>query len=271
MTLTGKLVLKAAEKNGRTILTDTYFDGAFKLSRPVFFDDQVPTYFLIHVGGGYVSGDTYHQSFHLEEGAELTLTTQSAAKVYKTTGGPARQHTDIYLGQDSFLTLLQDPVIAFEHARYAQETAVRMEKGSGLILTDIFTPGWSEDRREFSYDWIRSRMDVFYEGKRIIYDNLVLQREDLLSSMLQLEGFTHYGSLLFIHEELNETVMEMIWGKAESFQGIRAGMSRLTVNGFFLRILANQTQVIEKAFSECETILRKKVLKKMTGVFYRKY
>ncbi|MDQ7860165.1 hypothetical protein RCO48_01200 [Peribacillus frigoritolerans] len=63
MSWTGSIRLKAELKNARTIVSDTYYDGAFKLSRPVFFDELSPTYFLIHVGGGYVGGDKYHQLF----------------------------------------------------------------------------------------------------------------------------------------------------------------------------------------------------------------
>ena len=245
------------------------------LNCPVLFflDESSPTFFLITVGGGYVGGDRYHQQFCLEEGAELTLTTQSATKVYKTTGEPARQEMEAVLKKGSFLTYVQDPLIAYESAQYIQDTTIHMDSGAGLLLTDIFTPGWSESKKEFTYDWIRSNMNVFYDGKRLVMDHLLLQPIDQMDSVLLLEGYSHFGSLLFIHEALSDAIISELEEALAPFNfenKARLGLSRLPVNGLMLRILANQTQQIEKIFSVCEGILRCRVLKK-EAVFYRKY
>ena len=271
MNWTGSIRLTAVLKKGRTIVKDSYHEGAFKLSRPVFLDETSPTYFLIHVGGGYVGGDRYHQHFCLEEGAQLTLTTQSATKVYKTTGKPARQETEMILRKGSFLTLVQDPLIAYEGAQYIQDTTIHMDNGSGLLLTDIFTPGWSESRKDFTYDWIRSKMNVFYDGKRLIMDHLLLHPSDQMESILLLEGYSHFGSLLFIHDELNEGIVtELEESLSDIGQKARIGFSRLPIRGLMVRVLANQTQLIENVFAICENLLRSRVLQKGV-VFYRKY
>ena len=271
MNWTGQLHLTASLKNGKTILCDSYYEGAFKVSRPVFLEEDSPTYFLIHVGGGYVGGDRYNQCFHLEEGAVLTLTTQSATKVYKTTALPAKQQTTIFLEKGSFLTYLQDPVIAYEQAKYIQETTIEMEAGSSLLLTDMYTPGWSATQQSFTYDWIHSDMTVIYDRRKIVIDHLVLQPKDQLDSILLLEGYTHFGSLLFIHEKLNDAAFhELVEALHIVENEARIGLSRLPVAGLLLRILANQTQIIEKIFAICETILRSEVLQK-EAVFYRKY
>jgi urease accessory protein len=271
MIWTGKLCLTAEVKKGKTIIRNSYYEGALKLSRPVFLDETSPTFFLIHVGGGYVGGDRYRQEFCLEEDAELTLTTQAATKVYKTTTKPAKQETEIILKKGSFLTYVQDPLIAYEHAQYIQETTIQMESGAGLMLTDLFTPGWSRSEREFTYDWIRSKMNVSYNGKRLLVDHLLLQPSDQLDSILMLEGYTHFGSLLFIHENLTEATIkelqEVLIGINEE---VRIGISRLPVQGLLIRILGSQTQQIEKVFSVCETLFRKHVLRK-EAIFYRKY
>lgn len=271
MNCTGSIRLTAVLKKGRTIVRDSYHEGAFKLSRPVFLDETSPTYFLIHVGGGYVGGDCYQQYFCLEEGARLTLTTQSATKVYRTTSKSARQETEVILKKGSFLTYVQDPLIAYEGAQYMQDTTIHMDNGAGILLTDIFTPGWSESRKDFTYDWIRSKMNLFYDGKRLIMDHLLLHPSDQMESILLLEGYSHFGSLLFIHEELSEGVITKL-EEALSDLGHKAriGFSRLPIRGLMLRVLANQTQQIEYIFSVCENLLRSLLWQKDV-VFYRKY
>lgn len=271
MSWTGSIRLKAVLKNARTIVSDTYYDGAFKLSRPVFIDELSPTYFLIHVGGGYLGGDKYHQLFCLEEGATMTLTTQSATKVYKTVDEPAVQKTELVLKKESFLTYVQDPVIAYESARYIQDTTIHMESGAGLLMTDIFTPGWSESSGGFTYDWIRSKMNVFQDGKRVLMDHLFLDPSDEMDSVLLLEGYSHFGSLLLIYQKVDEEFITELDEMLSSLGSkIRIGFSRLPIRGLMLRVLANQTQQIEKVFSICEDLFRRRILGE-GPIFYRKY
>ncbi|MGE7761160.1 urease accessory protein UreD [Peribacillus sp. NPDC097895] len=271
MRWTGSIRLKAILKNDRTIVKDSYYDGAFKLSRPVFLDELAPTYFLIHVGGGYVGGDRYHQHFCLEEGSTMTLTTQSATKVFKTMGEPAKQETEIVLKKGSFLTYVQDPIIAYESARYIQDTTIHMDSGAGVLLTEIFTPGWSESMTEFTYDWIRPKMNVFLDGKRLIMDNLILNPSDAMGSVLLLEGYSHFGSFLLIHEGVDGEIMAELDEMLSSLRpNVRIGFSRLPIRGLMLRVLANQTQQIEKVFSVCEDLFRRRVLRE-DAIFYRKY
>ncbi|MBM7650788.1 urease accessory protein UreH [Neobacillus cucumis] len=57
--LTGYLSLKSVRKGEKTILKDSYTEGAFKITRPVYLTTSGEAYFYImNPGGGYVDGDT---------------------------------------------------------------------------------------------------------------------------------------------------------------------------------------------------------------------
>src|SRR4051794_3493521 len=143
---TGYLRAVFAKKGERSILQDSYFEGAFKITRPIYLDGTGQAYvYIMNPGGGYLDGDSYRMEFHLESGAEALLTTQSSTKIYKTLKRPVFQETEIYLKKGSFLEFVPDPVIAYEHARFKQLTTVRMESGASLVYGDIFTPGWAPD------------------------------------------------------------------------------------------------------------------------------
>jgi urease accessory protein len=114
-------------------------------------------------------------------------------------------------------------------------------------------------------------MTVIYTRKRLLIDHLFLQPKDQLDSILLLEGYTHFGSLLFIHENVNKFIFKELEEALGLFQNeVRIGFSRLPNAGILLRVLANQTQIIEKIFAICENLLRSKVFQK-EAVFYRKY
>jgi urease accessory protein len=271
MTATGTLSMAAKVKNGRTVLHECYYDGALKVSRPVYLADDHPTFYLMHIGGGYVGGDVYNYSFTLEEGAKLSLTTQSAAKVYKTLATPAKQEMNITLKKDSFLSLVQDPLILYEHARYVQTATIHLEQGASLLMTDILTPGWSESGELFTYDSIRSKVKVYREGRLMVLDHLYLNMKEQLSSVLLMEGYTHFGSLLFLHDGLDAEMMRLLEEAAQPYeQEARIGVSVSAAGGAVVRVLANRTQVIEAIFTTYESFIREQLLRQ-PSVHYRKY
>ncbi|WP_028400546.1 urease accessory protein UreD [Ectobacillus panaciterrae] len=260
MNWTGALHIQAAVKRERTILTDRQFQGAFKITRPVYLDASHPTVYCIHVGGGYVDGDRYHTNIALEESAELTVTTQSSTKVYKTPREPVCQYTTISLKSGSVLEYLPDPLIAYEGARFLQETTVHMEKGASLIYSDIITPGWAKSRKYFRYDWIRSKLKIYEEGKLQLFDHLFLKPHDQdVSSILQMEGYTHFGSLLILHPDFSQLWMnELEEILTEYAHQVRVGMSATKIKGAVIRILAHNTPVIEHIFQACIDFIRSK-------------
>lgn len=251
--------MRAVRKGERTVLQDCQFQGAFKVTRPVY-EDGYPVVYCIHVGGGYVDGDRYLTEISLEEDAMLTVTTQAATKIYKTPKHPVTQQTELSLKKGGYLAFVPDPIIAYADARFLQETTIRMEKGARLLYSDIITPGWSEDRTHFSYDWIRSKVKVYVDGKLQLFDHVFLHpSEQALPTLLQMEGYTHFGSLLVIDSELQPPWLNKIKGLVDAHSdSLHGGISLLKEGGFVIRVLANQTQVIERLFQVCMDYIREK-------------
>ena len=127
---TGVLRLDVEERNGKTVAKNVYFQGALKVMRPIYHDESGQVcYYILNPGGGYLDGDRYQMKISLEKQAKLTLTTQSATKVYKTPHTHAYQETEINLKKGSYLEYIPDPLIAYQHARYKQKNVIHMEKG----------------------------------------------------------------------------------------------------------------------------------------------
>lgn len=260
MSLTGTLRLKAVRHGLKTVVADTYFDGAFKVARPIYFNEHEPVIYTLHVGGGYVGGDRYHTEVALDPDAHMTMTTQSAAKVYKTPAAPVYQSMAIRLAAGSVFAYLPDPLIAYEQARFFQETTIHMEKGAVLFYSDIITPGWSPSGELFRYEWIRSKLKIYEEGVLQTYDHLFLQPdEQSLVSLMQMEGYTHTGSLFLIAPFMNELQDELDQLLAPYEVSMRIGCSRLKLSGCSIRLLAHSTHEIEKVVAACQEWMRKKL------------
>ncbi|MBB6729885.1 urease accessory protein UreD [Cohnella sp. CBP 2801] len=253
-------------RNRETVVGGSYASGAFKISRPLKADlSGQKLLYLMNPGGGYVDGDRYRMEVALGAGAELALTTQSATKVYRTPKGRVCSDTDIRLADGALLELLPDPVIAYEDAVYFQQTTIRMEAGACLILADAWTPGWSPSGRSFRYRRIDSLTELYVGEELQLVDRLCLRPDGEMAEIGELEGYTHYGSLLVVHQKgTQEAVDELYEGlrNAVPAEGIRFGLTSLALPGFILRIMARSTEDLQRLTAICHDEVRKRWLGK---------
>ncbi|GER67931.1 urease accessory protein UreD [Weizmannia acidilactici] len=272
MSYTGKIELEVVKKQQKTVLSSCYQEGAFRASRPIYTDEEMPLVYLVHVGGGYVDGDSYYTVLKLEESAALTVATQSSTKVYKTPVRPVSQKTAIHLKSGSVLEYVQDPLIAYEAARFVQETSVYMEGGASLFYSDIITPGWAHDGSLFAYGWIRSKLKVWIDGELILFDHLRLEPDHDIGGILQMDGFTHLGTFTAVHPLAGREFLDALYERLEGMDaGLRFGLSILPPGyGMVLRVLGNRTGSVERLIEAARTFARETLLHK-DSLFLRKY
>lgn len=271
MSLTGFLKLEAKRKEAKTILSQCYYEGALKVTRPVYLEEDTPTIYFIHVGGGYVDGDCYETEITLEEGAEVSITSQSYTKVYRTPNLPVSQKTMIILKENSILEYMPDPLIAYEGARYIQETVVYINDQSCLFFSDIITPGWSAGGTPFQYNSVRSRLKVYWGEKLVLFDHLLLEPDSETKWLLQMDQHTHMGTFIIIHEKAGKGFLDSLYDCLEEFsEKVRFGLSTLPEYGVILRIFAQNTGAIEKIIALSHKFARQELLGK-NDLVWRKY
>lgn len=259
MTYTGYLELTVEKKHHRSVVSNSFFDGVLKITRPNYLPEGLPLLTLIHVGGGYVDGDSYKTEVVVGEEAKLALTTQASTKIYKSLRLGARQEMDCFLKAGSELYIKQDPLILYKDARFSQQTNVYMESTSIFYYTDIITPGWSEDGKLFQYRKLSSKMKIFINGELQVYDHQLFVPDENLQNLMQLEGFSHIGTLFMIHPQVDESLIEKIRISLHSVKHSRFGISTLSANGLSIRVLAISTPDIETIFSICEEVIREQL------------
>lgn len=255
---TGILRLDAEDRRGKTVARNVFFQGALKVMRPIYHDDSGQVcYYILNPGGGYLDGDRYRMQFLLEENAKLTLTTQSATKIYRTPRLHAYQETEIVMKKGSYLEYLPDPLIAYRNAKYRQKNTFRMEKGSTLFYTDIITPGWSPDGKLFSYEMLQLINEIYMEDELVAFDHIKLvPSSQNVSGLGFMEDYTHLGSLIVIGEQTNREFLDHLYSEIHANStSVSVGITMLPIPGFAVRIMANSTQAIEGIFSEYHHII----------------
>lgn len=270
---TGILHLSAEEKNGKTIANRVYFQGAYKVMRPVYHDESGQVcYYILNPGGGYLDGDKYQMKISLEKKARLILTTQSATKIYKSPHSYAYQESEFNLKDGSCLEYIPDPLIGYKDARYKQKNIIRMEKGCTLFYSDIITPGWSPEGDKFSYNMLQLINEIYMENELAVYDHIkLIPTEQNMDGLGLMEGYSHLGSMIIINDKVDSQLLDRIYQAISSHsQDFKLGLSELPIPGFTIRILANQTQLIERIFSDIHNIVYKEWYDR-TPSFLRKY
>ncbi|CAH0346525.1 urease accessory protein UreD [Bacillus sp. CECT 9360] len=255
---TGYAELETIRQHGRTILSSKYHYGSFKITHPLYLDNETEaTLYWLSVGGGYVNGDTYRMILRAGEGSAVTLRTQGATKIYRTIDQPPIQENQFELESDASLFFMPEPTILYRDARFHQFTEIYMKKRATLFLTDILTPGWSPDGALFSYQDYRSVVKVFYEGELVVLDRLLLEPAKHINETGYLESYSHFGSAIVISDLFTVEGTESIKQLVQGFEGVRLGLSALPcVNGFCLRIFAHNTGVVEEIMTCIQRILK---------------
>ncbi|MGM8365749.1 urease accessory protein UreD [Virgibacillus sp. W0181] len=270
---TGVLELDMENRQGRTVAKNVYYKGAFKVMRPIYHNNgNIPCYYLLNPGGGFLDGDSYRMNITLEEAAALTLTTQSSTKVYKTPNEQVYQEANFHLKKDSYLEYIPDALIAYEHARYFQLNTIHMEEGATLLYSDILTPGWSPKEIQFSYDMLRLKTEIYLENELVAFDHIKLEPDtQQMTGLGFMEGYTHLGSFIVVGEKTDSALLDRLYETIQVCEGdFSFGLSQLTVPGFTIRIMANYTQVIEQIITACHHVISEEWYQTKPS-FLRKY
>lgn len=260
----GFIDLVLERKEGVTVATKKYYEGLVKVSRSIKMNNEnIPTFYLLQLGGGYVEGEKYKNIFNLKDEARAIITTQASSKVYKCINKiKTEQETEINLGINSVLEYITDSVILYKDAAYKQVNNIYLDKSSTLIYSDGITAGWSPEGDKFSYSSVQLKSNVYVNNKLVLLDNLLVNpRENDVTRLGFFEEYSNFGTLLVINKEINDSIISDLRVLIANLNlPIDFGISKLEVNGFVLRVLGNLTQHIEGAMRCCHNYVRNKFL-----------
>ncbi len=140
----GELRASFACVGGRTQVSRAYEAGGLRLRFPTVHPGLHPgcEAVMINTGGGMVGGDTARLAFALEPNAAVTLTTQSAEKIYRSTGGATtRVDVALTLGPGAHGEWLPQETILFDAVRFNRRLEVDMAADATLLLAEAVVFG----------------------------------------------------------------------------------------------------------------------------------
>lgn len=191
-----RLYICAENKNGRTVITDSFFSSPIKIAKPFYRKDHTEI-MMMTASAGMLDGDEYDIEIIVKSGAALKFTGQSFTKIFKSgEKGGASQKVKITVENGGKLYYFPQPVIPFTDSIFDCRTEVYLESGSSFVMQDIFSVGRTAMNEYLAFTKYRSRTAVYVDEKLVFLDNVKLVPKDTdFSEIGFFEGYTHSGMM----------------------------------------------------------------------------
>ncbi|MBM7635329.1 urease accessory protein UreD [Streptococcus saliviloxodontae] len=260
----GLMQLGFSERNGRVITRKKYYEGNSRISADTSQQQaEMPYYFLISTGGGFLEGENYHVDIDLTKGAKALVTTQAPTYVFKCDkhGHLTKQKTLAHLEEDTYLEYLADEVIPYGKSRYLQHNIFELDQSSELIYSDGVTAGWSEDDKPFQYTYFHSLTQIYRDGQLVFHDNMLLEPEfEDMFALGYFEGKTNYNNLVIISQAIDADFIKDLRAFLDEFDFVSDfGISELACPGLAVKILGPTAGDNREVIMECTNYFREKV------------
>lgn len=206
----GQLHLVFDRQSDKTILSQSRVQAPLKVQRPFYPEgDAICHSVLLHTAGGIVGGDRLSYQIQAQPQAQVLLTTAAATKVYRSTGKPAHQQTQITIAPGSCVEWLPQETILFNGALYRQDLRVDLGTDALWLGWDVTRLGRSARGERLETGEWRSKTEV-WQGDRLLWvdPQWVQGGSAMLDSPHGLAGYPVIGSLAFLGQEVSPQVVE---------------------------------------------------------------
>jgi urease accessory protein len=174
-----RLRLGLAHLDGQSRLTERHEAGAFRFRFPRAHG-RPPEAVLVNVAGGLAGGDCVSIELRLGPGAELTLTSATAERIYRSDGSPTRLSNKLEIGPDARMLWLPQETILFEQAAIERQFEIDLAATGQLVLGEMLYFGRVASGETFTCGAVRDRWRLRREGRLAFAEDL---RLDLAGGM----------------------------------------------------------------------------------------
>jgi urease accessory protein len=202
----GRLDLTFTERNGRTVIRDAYCEIPFKITR---LHDSHPLkiahLILMQSTAGLFGGDTTECTIHVESGARILITQQSATKAHPSGGRLAIQTNRIRVEAGGELHIYFDPLIPFSGARVHQTTSIDVDSGARLCFWEGLMAGRVGRGEIWQFAEFSSETSLRVNGRLLYLDRFRLcPREEPPNKQWMMGNARYLATGLYFDEHASD-------------------------------------------------------------------
>ena len=193
----GRAHLGFRSQGGKTKLVDLHQSGCVKALLPKNHADRIDAV-LINTAGGVTGGDKLLYSAQLDAGAELCLTTQTAERIYKSSGGVGQIETHFTLGKNTALDWLPQETILFEQSALVRQLTIEMDASASALILEPIVLGRKAMGETLQSCLFTDQWRVTRSGKLAYADALRITDPTALSGAACLGHNRAFATLVYI-------------------------------------------------------------------------
>jgi urease accessory protein len=215
-------------QDGVTRRRHLHESGSLRVRFPSPEGDGLSAVF-VNTAGGIAGGDRFDIEIAAGEGANLTLTTAAAEKVYRAAGPAAELNIALKAAPGAHLSWLPQETILFDRARISRRIDIDLAEGSSLLLCEIVVFGRAAMGERMQSGEFVDRWRVRRGGRLVFAETVRLEGDigkKLARPAIARDGAA-IGTALIVPGD--EAVVERIREAADGFGG-EVGISAW--NGF---------------------------------------
>jgi len=220
----GRLDIAFALRHGRTTIRHSYCEVPYKITR--LLDADVPGFahlILMHSTAGLFGGDEIESSIHVDAGARVLLTQQSATKIHPASDLPAIQRTRIVVESGAELIVDFEPVIPFAESLLHQSTHIEVAPGGSLVFWEGLMAGRVGSYERWQFRELLSETRVESAGRPLYLERFQLNpARQAFDSGWIMNGASYAGTGIFYKEgaaQLAERLHESMPGAGVDILG----------------------------------------------------
>jgi urease accessory protein len=184
---------------------------------------------LVNTAGGVAGGDRFDIDIATREGAQLTVTTAAAEKIYRAEGAAAELNIALKAEAGSHLAWLPQETILFDRARILRRFRIDLAESASLLLCEIVVFGRAAMGERMSQGEFADRWRMRRGGRLVFAENIRLDDDigEKLARPAVAKGGLAIGTALIVPGD--DVLVARIRELSETF-GCEVGISAW--NGF---------------------------------------
>ena len=196
----GSVRLEFARRGEQTALAVLHQAGAARVRFPSPGAGASPEAVLLNTAGGLTGGDRIDIAVTLATGAEATVTTAAAEKIYRARDGEAQIGVKLALGAGARLAWLPQPTILFDQSRLDRRTEVALAGDAGLLAIETLIFGRAAMGEDVLRGACRDAWRVRRDGALVLADAFRVEGAiaDGLNRPATLDGSRAVAMLLYV-------------------------------------------------------------------------
>ncbi|MFY9692433.1 MAG: urease accessory protein UreD [Xanthobacteraceae bacterium] len=131
----GQIALAVAAGSGRSRPARLHESGSLRVRFP-HRDGRVLDAVIVNTAGGMTGGDRFDLDIDVAAGAELSVTTAAAEKIYRTLGPETVLDVNLTVGAGGALAWLPQETILFDRARLRRKIDVDLAADASLLVAE---------------------------------------------------------------------------------------------------------------------------------------